>query len=97
MKANTIFKHVILKENFQKPTRLIFHFFYFHTLIKAKNTSTRLEACNFIKIETLAQLLPFEFCEIFQNTFFHGTPPVAASVLYINIEINNLQYKYIAL
>ena len=37
--------------------------------------------------ETMAQLFSCEFCEI-----FNGTPPVAASVLYINNEINNLQY-----
>ena len=28
------------------------------------------EACNFIKKETLAQVLSCEFCEIFKNTFF---------------------------
>ena len=27
----------------------------------------------------LAQLFPCEFCEIFKNSFFHRTPPVAAS------------------
>ena len=27
-------------------------------------------ACNFIKKMTLAQVLPCEFCEIFENTFF---------------------------
>ena len=35
----------------------------------------RPEACNFIKKETLAQVFPCEFCEIFEN---HRTPPVAA-------------------
>ena len=29
-----------------------------------------LQAWNFIKKETLAQVLSCEFCEIFQNTFF---------------------------
>ena len=28
------------------------------------------EACNFIKIETLAQVFSFELREIFKNTFF---------------------------
>ena len=28
------------------------------------------EACNFIKIETLAQVFSCEFCEIFNNAFF---------------------------
>ena len=38
-----------------------------------------LEACKFIKKETLAQVFFCEFCEISKNTFFHGTPLVAAS------------------
>ena len=39
-----------------------------------------LQACNFIKRETLAQVLfSCEFCENFKNTFFHRTHPVAAS------------------
>ena len=37
------------------------------------------EPCNFIKKETLAQVFSSEFCEIFKNTFYHGTTPVAAS------------------
>ena len=52
-----------------------------------ENTCTRgsflaklqVEACNFIKKETLAQVFFCEFCEIFKKTFFYGTPPVAAS------------------
>ena len=44
---------------------------------------TKLQACNFIKKETLAQVFSCEFCEIPKNTFSHRTPPVAASVLYI--------------
>ena len=34
---------------------------------------------SFIKKETLAQVFSCEFCEIFKNTFFYLTPPVAAS------------------
>ena len=41
------------------------------------------DACNFIKNDTLAQLFPCEFYEIFKNTFFHRTPPMAASVFKI--------------
>ena len=33
------------------------------------------------KKETLAQVFSCEFCEIFKNTRFYRTPPVAASVL----------------
>ena len=35
------------------------------------------------KIETLAQVLSCEFCEISKNTFSYRTPPVAASVDYV--------------
>ena len=38
------------------------------------------EACDFIKKETLAQILSCEFCEISKNTFSYRTPLVAASV-----------------
>ena len=30
----------------------------------------QVEACNFIKKETLAQVLTYKSCEIFKNTFF---------------------------
>ena len=39
------------------------------------------EKRNFIKKETLEQVLSCELCKISKNTFFHWTPPVAASVL----------------
>ena len=39
----------------------------------------QVEACNFIKKETLAQVFFCEFCKIFKNSFFNRTPPVAAS------------------
>ena len=32
-----------------------------------------------LKKETLVQVLSWEFCEISKNTFFHRTPPAAAS------------------
>ena len=35
--------------------------------------------CNFIKKQTLAQVLSCEFCEIFKNIFFFRKPTVAAS------------------
>ena len=37
------------------------------------------QACNFIKKENLTQMLYCEFCEISKTTFFHKTPPLAAS------------------
>ena len=39
-----------------------------------------LQACNFIKKETLAQVLSCQFCKSSKNTFSYRTPPVAASV-----------------
>ena len=36
-------------------------------------------ACNFIKKQTLTQVISCEFCQIFKNTFFYRIPPVAAS------------------
>ena len=38
-----------------------------------------LQACNFIKKETLVQVFSCDFCEIFKNTFFYRTPLVAAT------------------
>ena len=37
------------------------------------------KACNFIKKETLAQVISCEFCKNFKNTFLNRTPPFAAS------------------
>ena len=37
------------------------------------------QACNFIKIEALAQVFSCEFCEMSKNTFYYRTPLVAAS------------------
>ena len=39
----------------------------------------KLQACNFIKKETLAQVFSCEFQEIFKNTFSDRTPQAAAS------------------
>ena len=42
----------------------------------------------FIKKETLAQVFSREFCEIFKNTYFYRTPPVAASANYVLLSGN---------
>ena len=47
----------------------------------------RLEACNFIKKETLAQVFSCEFCEIYKNNFYYRAPLVAASGVLINFSI----------
>ena len=49
------------------------------TKLTGKHLCQSLFFNNFIKKETLAQVLSCEFCEIFRNTFFYRTPPVAAS------------------
>ena len=43
------------------------------------------EACSFIKIETLAQVLSGEFCEISKNTFFTEHLWAAVSVPFKNL------------
>ena len=43
------------------------------------NKGPDLEACNFIKKETLAQVFSCKFCKVFKNTSSSRTPPVAAS------------------
>ena len=47
----------------------------------------RLETCNFIKKEALAQVFSGEFCEIYKNTFYYRTPLVAGSGVLINFAI----------
>ena len=47
----------------------------------------KLQACNFINKENLAQLFRCEFCEISKNTFSYRTPPVAASAIYLMLAI----------
>ena len=39
----------------------------------------KLQACNFIKKETLAQVFSCEFCKISKNAFYYRTPRMAAS------------------
>ena len=45
------------------------------------------EACSFIKKETLAQVFPREFSEIYKDTFYYRTFLVAASGVVINFAI----------
>ena len=55
-----------------------------------------LEACNFIKKETLAQVFSCQFCEISKNTFSYITTPVAASMSlngYFDLEIKGSYQK----
>ena len=48
-----------------------------------------LEACNFIKKETLAQVFSCEFFEISKNTFSYRTTQVAGSVLALYLFITH--------
>ena len=43
------------------------------------NKVTVLMACNFIKKETPTQVFSCKYHKLFENSFFYGTPPVAAS------------------
>ena len=52
---------------------------------------------NFIKKETLAQVLSCECCEIAKNTFFYRVPPVAASVSYDNTALTRRKGRCILL
>ena len=47
----------------------------------------RLEACNFIKKETPAQVFSFEFCEICKNIFYYRTSLVTAPGVAINFAV----------
>ena len=58
------------------------------------------EACNFSKKETLTQVFSCQFWEIFKKTFFHRTPPVAASerktIQCITFQIGQTDFKNLA-
>ena len=43
------------------------------------NFQENTQACNFIKKETLTQVLSCEFCEISKNTSSYSTPPMSPS------------------
>ena len=47
------------------------------------NKVAGLKPCNFIKIETMAQMFPCKFCESFKNNFSYRTPPLAASRTFL--------------
>ena len=51
--------------------------FYNKSLWYTEAVVQRPNACNFIKKETLMLVFSCEFFEIFRNTFFHRTSPVA--------------------
>ena len=51
------------------------------------------KACNFIKKQTLTQVLSCEFCEISKSTFFYRTPPVVASDNSLFDSLNNYHKK----
>ena len=59
-----------------------------------EDTCARVSFFNFVKKETLVQVVSIEFCEISKKTFFHRTPLMATSVCSIYTSIY-LQYIYI--
>ena len=44
----------------------------------------KVQACNFIKKETLGQVFSYEFCKISKNTFSYRRTPVDASAVSTN-------------
>ena len=52
-----------------------------NTKFYQKQLSRVVQACNVIKKETLAQVLSYEICQIYKNTFSYRVLVVAASVL----------------
>ena len=46
-----------------------------------ENTCARASTCNYVKMETLAQVFSCEFCNISKNTFFHRIVLEPASTL----------------
>ena len=57
------------------------------------NKVTVRRPCNFSK-KRLQQVIFCEICEIFKNTFFYRTPPVAASEEQIAEEVQNFPCLY---
>ena len=58
-----------------------------------------MQACNFIKKETLAQVLSCEFCEIFKNTFLTEHLWTTASItiwIFTDICIVIVSTKFVA-
>ena len=54
------------------------------------------ETFNFIKKEILAQVFFREFCEISENTFFHRTPLVAASICWSLVAERNTFFSVLS-
>ena len=52
----------------------------FLQILQNSKESTCARACNFIKIEALAKIFSYEFCEFLGTFFFYRTSPVDASV-----------------
>ena len=44
------------------------------------NKASGLKTCNFIKKKIPTHVFSYEYCDVFQNSFFYRTPPAAASV-----------------
>ena len=59
----------------------------------SQNSQLQASACNFIKKETLAQVLSCEFCKISSNTFFTELVRATASAHTPFEESNSKYYK----
>ena len=57
----------------------------------------KFQASNFLKKETLAQVLSCEYCEISKNTFCYRTPPAVASVVKMDWKIFEKDWFFLVL
>ena len=84
------------KWNFEK--NFFFVWLWWNTRNLQEKTRERSKAvasaCNFIEKETVPQVSSCEFCEISKNTFFNGTPPVAASARWRIVKRIPLQSNF---
>ena len=77
------FSKWILSQDFQKQSsRSVLLFLEISQSSQENNCARASFLMNFIKKETLAQVLFCEFCEISKNTFLHRAPQAAVSGLY---------------
>ena len=80
-----MFKQVIIRFFEESVLRMIDSWLYGRAYSTYRNSHRRPKPCNFIEKETLAQVFPCEFCEIFKNTFVGEHLSASASAFTINL------------
>ena len=82
---------------FFAATAISFLYFFIRLWMVAFFRSSRSEVFSkngVLKKETWAQVFPCEFCEIFKNTYFNWTPPVAGCFFWYNSSCLLLNFKF---